>query len=180
MNFSHNITETDIDNTDVKSQLQDQIQIQEIKESGWLFDKINTMKIRFHKTGELYGSSCVKIPFRSNALINIKNKDRNCFIWSILASLHPCDNDHPNRVSNYIQYFNEINIDGFDFSNGFKCSDVHKFEKLNNLSINIFELNFHQDQNKWKHNLIPFENNKNDSDKIIDLLIYKNHYALKK
>ena len=67
---------------------------------------------------------------------------------------------------------------GFDFTNGFKSSDVQKFEKLNNLSINIFELNFYQDKNEWKHNLIPIEISKNESDKVVDLLIYKNHYAL--
>ena len=69
-----------------------------------------------------------------------------------------------------------MNIEGFDFTNGFNCSDVHKFEKLNNLSINIFELNFYQDGNNWKHNLIPIEISKNDeSDRVVDLLIYKNH-----
>ena len=69
-----------------------------------------------------------------------------------------------------------MNIEGFDFTNGFKCSDVHKLEKLKNLSINIFELNFYQDGNNWKHNLIPIEISKNDeSDRVVDLLIYKNH-----
>ena len=63
-------------------------------------------------------------------------------------------------------------------TNGFRCSDVHKIENLNNLSINIFELIFYQDQNKWKHNLFLIENSKNESDKVMDLLIYKNHYAL--
>ena len=55
---------------------------------------------------------------------------------------------------------------------------MHRFEKLNNLSINIYELSFYQDGDKWKHNLIPIEISKNESDKVIDLLIYKNHYAL--
>ena len=82
------------------------------------------------------------------------------------------------RVTNYKQNFDESKIEGFDFTNGFKCSDVHNFEKLNNLFINIFELNFYQDQNKWKHNLIPIKVSKNDSDKVIDLILYKNHYAL--
>ena len=104
----------------------------------------------------------------------MKKNDKYCFIWSILASLHPCNNNHPNRVSNYKQNFDELNIRVFDFTNGFKCSDVHKFEKLNNLSINIFELNFYRDQKKWKHKLIPIEISKNESDKVIDLLIYKN------
>ena len=64
------------------------------------------MKISFCKTGELNGTSYVKIPLRSSATLKIQNIDKYCFIWSILASLHPCENDHPNRVSNYKQYFN--------------------------------------------------------------------------
>ena len=95
-------------------------------------------------------------------------------MWSILAKLHPCENSHSDRVSNYKPYFNELNIEGFDFSNGFKCSDMYRFEKLNNLSINIYELGF--DQNK--HKLIPIEISKNESDKVIALLIYKNHNVL--
>ena len=53
------------------------------------------------------------------------------FCWSILATLHPCDNDHPKRVSIYKQHFEEINIEGFDFTNGFKCNDVQKFGNIN-------------------------------------------------
>ena len=106
----------------------------------------------------------------------MKTNDKFSFIWSFLASLHPCDNEHPNRVSNYKQYFNELNIIGFDFTNGFKCIAAHKFEKLNNWSINIFEINFYQDRNKWRHKLIPIEFNKNNSDRVIDSAIHKNHY----
>ena len=137
LNINHNLTESDIDITDVRSQLEHQIQIQETKESGWIFDKTISIEISFYKTGELNGSSNVKIPLRSSAILNIQNNDKDCFIWSFLASLHPCENDHPNRVSNYNQYFNEINIDGFDFTNGFKCIDVHRFSEINNLSINL-------------------------------------------
>ena len=45
------------------------------------------MKISFYKTGELNGSSYIKIPLRSSALLNFKDKNKHCFIWSILASL---------------------------------------------------------------------------------------------
>ena len=76
------------------------------------------MKITLYETGELNNSSYLKNSLRSNALISIKNNDKYCFIWSILASLHPCENDHPNRVSNFIQYFNELNFQSFDFTNG--------------------------------------------------------------
>ena len=76
------------------------------------------------------------------------------------------------------KYFDELNVECFDFRNGFKRSDVHIFEKLISLSINIFELIFHQNKKKCKHNLILIEISKNDSDKTIDSVIYKNHYAL--
>ena len=110
--------------------------------------------------------------------MNIDSNDKYCFLWSTLAYLYPCKNNHPNRVSIYKQYSNELNIDGFDFTNGFKCTDVHRFNEINNLSVNIFELNFYQDQNKWRHKLIPIEISKKNSDRVIDLAICKNHYIL--
>ena len=178
LNINHNLTQSDINIIDVRSQLEHQIQVQDTKESGWIFDKINSLKISFDKTGELNGSSYVKIPLRSSAILNIQIIDKYCFIWSILASLHPSENDHPNRVSNYNRCFNELNIDAFDFKNGYKCSDMQTFEKLNNLSIDIYELNLYQDGDKWKHNLLPIEISKNNSERFTDLLIYKNHYPL--
>ena len=55
-------------------------------------------------------------------MLNIQNDDKYCFLWSILADLHPIEdskNGHPTRVSNYKKYFNELNIEGFQFINGF-------------------------------------------------------------
>ena len=100
LNFNINLTESEIDNIDIKSQLEHQIQIQETKESGWIFGKILSLKISIYKTGELNGASYVRIPLRSSALINMKNFDKYSFVWSILASLHPCENDNPNIVLN--------------------------------------------------------------------------------
>ena len=57
---------------------------------------------------------------------------------------------------------------------------MHRFEKLKNLPENIFELKFYQDGNNWKHKLLHFEISITESDRVVDLLIYKNHYALLK
>ena len=46
------------------------------------------------------------------------------------------------------------------------------------LSINIFQLYSYHDQNNWKHNLIPFEISGIDSDSVVDLILYTNHYTL--
>ena len=178
LNINQNLTESDLDKIDIRSPLEHQIQKQEMKDSGWRFDKLFSMTIYFYKTTEMNGSNSFKTPLRSNAFLNIEINDKHCLLWSILVSLHPCSNIHPNRVSNYRQYFNELNIQSFDFSKGFRCSDVHKFNESYNLSVNIFELVFYQDQNNWIHKLIPIEVSKNNSDRVIDLAIYKNHYVL--
>ena len=151
-----------------------------MKDSGWRFDKINSRTVYFHETGETIRFSYVKFPLRSSDILNILNIDKYCFWWSILAYLHAYNKNNLNRVSNYRQSFDELNIECLDFTYGFNCNDVYRFEKLNILSINIFELNFYQDQNKWGHKLIPIEVSKNEPDRVIDLLIWKDPYALSK
>ena len=65
------------------------------------------MTMYFYKTGEINGGSYVKIPLRSNAILNIENDDKYCFRWNTLSYLHPCKKNHPNRVSKYRLLFNE-------------------------------------------------------------------------
>ena len=79
LNINHNLTQTDIANIDVVSQLEHQIQQQEMKDSGWRFDKINSLTVYFYKTSEMNGSNYVKIPLRSNAILNVENNDKFCF-----------------------------------------------------------------------------------------------------
>ena len=69
-----------MDNIDVKCQLKHQNQNHETKESGWISDKPNSMKIRVYQTAEINGSNYVKIPLRSNAILKIKNNDKYCFL----------------------------------------------------------------------------------------------------
>ena len=99
LNINHNLTETEFDNIDEKSSIENQIQQQEMKDSGWQFDKINSMTIYFYQTGIMNGSNYVNTPLRLSAILNTENDDKKCFLWSILAYLRPCNNNHPNRVS---------------------------------------------------------------------------------
>ena len=43
--ITHNLTESDLDKIDIKSPSEHQIQQQEMKDSGWRFDKIISMTI---------------------------------------------------------------------------------------------------------------------------------------
>ena len=72
MNINHNITESDLDKFDVRSPIEHQIQQQELKESGWRFDKVNSMIVYFYRTGEMDGRSYIKNPLISNAILRIK------------------------------------------------------------------------------------------------------------
>ena len=47
LNINHNLTQSDLDIIGVKSQLEFQIQQQEMKDSGWRFDILYSMIIKF-------------------------------------------------------------------------------------------------------------------------------------
>ena len=146
LNTNHKITEPDCDKIDVKSALERFFQNQAKKDSGWRFDKIKSIIVCFYKAGGLIGSFYIKITLGAPAILNSESTDRYCFFWFILAHLHPCENSHPTRIKYYRRIFNELNSQSFDFIYGFKCSDVHTFDKLNNLSINADEVGFYRDQ----------------------------------
>ena len=169
------MTWSDVEKYDVERETGSKIENLEMKDSGWKFYKIVSETIYIYKTDELTGSSYVKIPVRSSAILNVGNNDNYCFLWTTLAHLHPSENCHPNRVSNYREYFKKLKIDVLEFP--FKTSDVYKFERMNNLTNNVIELQFYQEGLNWKHKLIPIEVSENSSETVIDLLIYKNHLA---
>ena len=82
-----------------------------------------------------------KIPLRCSALLNVQNDDKDCFPWPILAHFHPIadsKNGYSTKVSTFRQCFDEVNFQGFDFSNGFRCIVVHNFAKLNKKSKKNF------------------------------------------
>ena len=122
---TENLTQPETDNINIQWTLENRIQRIEMPESG-----INSMKTFFFKTGEINESLYVKLPLRTSALLDLKIDDKYCFNWSILAHLHPWKRNKPTKASNHKQYFGEVNIEGFEFSDGFKGSDVHKFEKF--------------------------------------------------
>ena len=73
---------------------------------------------------------------QKKAVLNIQNEDNFCFLWSVLAALHPVESNS-NRVTKYLQFQQELNITNLKFL--LAVSDVVKFEKLNvTISVNVF------------------------------------------
>lgn len=66
----------------------------------------------------LRGSSYIELPKKisdQQAVINITNNDQKCFLWSILASIHPAANN-VERVNNE-QYIHDFDyaLKGIEF-----------------------------------------------------------------
>ena len=110
--------------------------------SGWSIDKILKLELNTAEYTPLEGSSYLPLPpkiQKKKAVLNVKNKDKKCFMWSVLASLHSVSRtDNADRVSNYRQYEHELKVDGLDFPTP-NCQ-IAEFEKQNNISVNVFGL----------------------------------------
>ena len=172
------LTRLQLDDLDIMTDLDNEIETRDMQGSGWNAQGIIHLKIYFHKTNPINGMTYEKFPIRTNSILNIQNNDTFCFLWSILADIHPV-NENPHRVSKYIPDQNELYITDIDFSNGMRITDIDKFENLNNqLSINVFEYSKDED-NEYK--LVPLYFPKNiENRRNIDLILYKNHYILLK
>ena len=48
------------------------------------------------------------------AVINVKNEDEYCFMWAVLAVLHPVS-IHLEHVNHYEPYHQELNLEGIEF-----------------------------------------------------------------
>ena len=108
--------------------------------SGWSIDQILKMEVNIAEYVPLSGSSYLPLPpkiAKKKAVLNIQNEDQKCFLWSIVASLHPVSRaDHPSRVANYVQYERDLNTEEMDFP--VSLSQIGRFEKKNNISVNVF------------------------------------------
>ena len=121
----------------------------------------------------LKGSQYIDLPPKvknSKAVINIQIDDDKCFLWSVLAHLFEA-NDHRYRVNYYKQYESELNMNGIVYPVAVK--DVPKFEKQNDISINVFG---------YEEGYYPLYISKNQKEIHVNLLLIekggKTHYCL--
>src|SRR5277367_2578749 len=114
----------------------------EIEGSGFSLKQINSLQININKYCPLKASSYLDLPeFIKNkqAVINIKNEDNQCFKWAILSALYPAKTKQ-NKVSSYRNYENEIKMGTIAYP--VKICDIPRFEKLNNISVNVFTFEY--------------------------------------
>ena len=68
-------------------------------------------------------------------IINIQNKDNQCFKWSVLAALFPATK-HAQRVSKYTEHEDKLDWSGLTFP--VQIQDIPKFELKINLSVHVY------------------------------------------
>lgn len=110
-------------------------------QSGWSFESISHLEININKYTPLRGGSYIDLPTcikNTKSCINIRSNDERCFLWSIVAALHPCK-VNVNRTSSYPHYSSVLNSQGMNFPP--TPNDLKVFEKNNpNISLNIYGL----------------------------------------
>ena len=173
----HFISFQDFVRCDVYDELQRQEQDVDntVVGSGFAITKIIFLDIHILKSDPLQASSYIDLPKEiklKKAVVNIQNKDK-CFLWSVLAYLQP-PQWNPERVEHYKKYENTLNVKDLKFPMSLR--DIPKFEKMNNLSVNVYGLT---DTNKVQ--ILKISNNYKNDQTHIDLLHFtlkeKSHYA---
>ncbi|MEL7079369.1 MAG: hypothetical protein AAGM46_26060, partial [Cyanobacteria bacterium J06582_2] len=138
--------------------------------SGWVLSCIDNLVLQIVDYSPLPGSLYTELPEEikaKKAVLNIKNNDNKCFIYSILAHLHPAEINR-NRVNNYIPFVNTLNLNDISFP--ITIQQIPIFERNNNIKINILE---------YEHNKFsPYYISDSNSENIVNLLIYNSHYSL--
>ena len=145
--YFNSTTDLIINETDIKLALQaSQQQIlnkiaQWISEgSGWTIQLIENHYINIVNYNPLKGSSYIKLPQElrnsTKGLINMKNKDNECFRWCHIRHLNPQDKD-PQRIKKTDkQYIEKLDYSSIEFPVTVK--QINKIEKQNNICINLF------------------------------------------
>ncbi|XP_071056426.1 uncharacterized protein [Onthophagus taurus] len=111
------------------------------RDSGWAFFSVSHLLLNIKKFEPIPGSSYIRLSqviAEKHACVNIKNyEDDACLAWCLTAALHPANHSH-DRTTSYPHYSQVLNLQGITFPITLK--DIINVEKLNNLSINVYEL----------------------------------------
>ncbi|XP_032458071.1 uncharacterized protein LOC100117886 [Nasonia vitripennis] len=124
----------------IKEPILSQLEEFQEKDSGWTLKSIISLCINMKKYSPIKGSSYIPLPkFIENkkACVNVHNNDDQCFKYAVLSSLYP-SNKNASRVNQYRLHENELNFAGIEFP--VKLKSIPKFEKLNNISVNVYML----------------------------------------
>ena len=106
--------------------------------SGWVVTRVLCLYVNIAKYQPLTGSSYMELPDTlksKKAIINVKNDDQKCLMWSLLSARHPVKKN-AQRVTKYKDHEKELNFTGIEFPT--PLNQIPNVEHQNNLSITVF------------------------------------------
>jgi len=108
--------------------------------SGWLIKSVDAQYINIVKYEPLKGSSYIELPRGlknpSKGLINLKNKDNECFRWCHIRHLNPQNKDPQSIKKIDKQCVPQLDYTGIEFPVSNK--QYNKVEKQNSINVNVF------------------------------------------
>ena len=144
--------------------------------SGWVIDRIDSHYLNVTLYKPLNGSSYIELPLElrnsKKGLINMKNKDEECFRWCHIRHLNP-QTKYPERIKKEDKSMIEkLDYSGIEFPRSKK--DYNKIEKKNRIRLNVFGY-----ENKQP---FPIHISKEDFEMELNLLLLESdgnkHYVL--
>ena len=125
-------------------EIEEEIQkVQEAEGSGWQFLKVIKLVLHTTRWEPLNGGSYIPLdPYLANkkAIINMKNEDDKCFMWSVLRALYPKDKNAERIDKDLKSKQNILNMKGICYPVSLR--DINRFEHLNpNISISVVGYN---------------------------------------
>ena len=83
--------------------------------SNWTVEYVVDLTIHMARYRPLRGSSYIPLPLKlraKRAIINVQNRDRKCFMWSILSALFPVK-QNAERISKYKDHLTALSFQGY-------------------------------------------------------------------
>ena len=162
-------------------EIEEEIQkVQNAVGSGWVFLEVENLTLHTSKWDPINAGSYIELPTilkNKKAIINMKNQDDKCFMWSVLRALYPKDTN-PDRIDKDLKSKEDtLNMKGIRYPVNFR--DVDRFESQNP-EISITILGYNKDERVYPLKISKYTGCKHD----MTLLLIKDgensHYCLVK
>lgn len=109
--------------------------------SMWQFARVLQFDLSIAKYQPTLGGSYIPLPpalAAKRAIVNVKNADQECFKWSVLSAFAPAEKNNE-RVNKYNKIDPAtLNLDFSKTPYPTSLQDIARFEKRNNMSINVY------------------------------------------
>ena len=152
---------------EMMDEIEEEVQkVEHAEGSGWVFVEVENLTLHIDKWDPLNAGSYIDLPpelKNKKAIVNMKNENNKCFLWSVLRALNPKD-EHPERIDKDLKSKeNTLNMEGIEYPVSLK--DIKRFEKQNP-DISVSVLGYSKEEkiyplgdnnkkkNKRKHNIV--------------------------